>query len=137
MKKSILITGCTSGFGKDIAETFGLGGNRLIITGRRKERLDEVKMELENNFHIEVTALCVDIRDRQACFKAIDLLPDHWKQIDVPVNNAGLAAGRDTCDTADIDVWDTMLDTNVKGLNYISKAVIPGMIERKQGHVIN
>ena len=137
MKKTILITGCTSGFGKAIAEKFAAAGHRLIITGRRQERLDEVKTLLENNFKTEVVALCFDIRDRQACFDAFDSLENDWKQIDVLVNNAGLAAGRDSYDNADLDDWDTMLDTNVKGLNYISKAVITFMRERKHGHIIN
>ena len=137
MKKSILITGCTSGFGKAIAEKFAAAGHRLIITGRREQRLNEVKEKLEKDYKVEVVALCFDIRDRKACFEAIDSLGKDWKQIDVLVNNAGLAVGRDTYDNADLDDWDNMLDTNVKGLNYISKAVIPFMRDRKQGHIIN
>jgi 3-hydroxy acid dehydrogenase / malonic semialdehyde reductase len=135
--KTILITGCTSGFGKAIAEKFAAAGNRLIITGRRQERLAEIKVQLELNYHAEVMALCFDVRDRQACFDAVSGLPDEWQNIGVLVNNAGLAAGRDTYDTASLDDWDLMLDTNVKGLNYISKAVIPLMIERHLGHIIN
>ncbi|CAN5648934.1 SDR family NAD(P)-dependent oxidoreductase [soil metagenome] len=137
MKKTILITGCTSGFGKAIAEKFAAAGHRLIITGRRQQRLDEVKAQLQNDYKVDVVALCFDIRDRKACFDAVDSLEKDWKQIDVLVNNAGLAAGRDTYDNADLDDWDIMLDTNVKGLNYISKAVIPFMRDRKQGHIIN
>ncbi|MES2646478.1 MAG: SDR family NAD(P)-dependent oxidoreductase [Bacteroidota bacterium] len=135
--KTIFITGCTSGFGKAIAEKFAGTGNRLIITGRRQERLAEVKVQLETDYKVEVTALCFDVRDRQACLEAIDNLPSGWKNIDVLVNNAGLAVGRDTYDTASLDDWDLMLDTNVKGLNYISKAIIPFMIERHSGHIIN
>ena len=132
-----MITGCTSGFGKAIAEKFAAAGNRLIITGRRAERLEAVKAQLENDYNVAVIALCFDIRDRHACFDAINKLQNDWKQIDVLVNNAGLAAGRDSFDNADLDDWDAMLDTNVKGLNYISKAVIPFMKERHKGHVIN
>jgi 3-hydroxy acid dehydrogenase / malonic semialdehyde reductase len=99
--------------------------------------LAEIKVQLELNYHAEVMALCFDVRDRQACFDAVSGLPDEWQNIDVLVNNAGLAAGRDTYDTASLDDWDLMLDTNVKGLNYISKAVIPLMIERHLGHIIN
>lgn len=137
MNKTVLITGCTSGFGRAIAEKFAAAGDRLIITGRRQEKLNEVKEQLINNHKADVIALDFDIRDRQACFDAIEQLDPGWKNIDILVNNAGLAVGRDTYDNADIDDWDTMLDTNVKGLNYISKAVIPFMKERKQGHIIN
>ena len=137
MNKTVLITGCTSGFGRAIAEKFAAAGDRLIITGRRQEKLNEVKEQLINNHKVDVIALDFDIRDRQACFDAIEQLEPGWKNIDILVNNAGLAVGRDTYDNADIDDWDTMLDTNVKGLNYISKAVIPFMKERKQGHIIN
>lgn len=135
--KTVLITGCTSGFGKAIAEKFAAAKNKLVITGRRQERLEALQQKLQTEFGIEVVALCFDIRDRQACFEAIAGLPEPFRQIDVLVNNAGLAAGRDTYDQADIDDWDTMLDTNVKGLNYISKAVIPVMRQRRQGHIIN
>jgi NADP-dependent 3-hydroxy acid dehydrogenase YdfG len=137
MNKTVLITGCTSGFGRAIAEKFAAAGDRLIITGRRQEKLNEVKEQLINNHKVDVMALDFDIRDRQACFDAIEQLEPGWRNIDILVNNAGLAVGRDTYDNADIDDWDTMLDTNVKGLNYISKAVIPFMKERKQGHIIN
>jgi NADP-dependent 3-hydroxy acid dehydrogenase YdfG len=135
--KTVLITGCTSGFGKAIAEKFAAAGNKLIITGRRKDRLDALKEQLEKEHNVEIIALCFDIRNRQACFDAIENLPAASRNIDILVNNAGLAVGRDTYDNASIDDWDTMLDTNVKGLNYISKAVIPLMRERKQGHIIN
>lgn len=137
MNKTIFITGCTAGFGKAIAEKFAAAGNRLIITGRRQGRLTEVKETLEQDHNVEVVALCFDIRDRKACFHAIEQLDTSWKNIDILVNNAGLAAGRDAYDTADIDDWDTMLDTNVKGLNYITKAVLPYMKEKRRGHIIN
>lgn len=135
--KTVFITGCTSGFGKAIAQKFAAAGDKLIITGRRKEKLEEVKDHLAKNYSIEVLALNFDIRDRVACFDAVDNLPVPFKEIDILVNNAGLALGRDTYDRASLDDWDIMLDTNVKGLNYISKAVIPVMQQRKQGHIIN
>lgn len=137
MKKTILITGCTSGFGKAIAEKFAAAGNNLIITGRRSERLEELKKRLETAHGVQVLALSFDVKNRQACFDAIASLQGDWKNIDVLVNNAGLAAGRDPFDTADLDDWDNMLDTNVKGLAYMSKAVIPLMKESGQGHIIN
>ena len=135
--KTVLITGATSGFGKAIAIKFAAAGNNLVITGRRKERLDSLKGDLEKEYAVKVAALCFDIRERSACFDAVENLPADFKNIDILVNNAGLASGRDTYDNADLDDWDTMLDTNVKGLNYISKAVIPVMRARKQGHIIN
>lgn len=132
-----LITGATSGFGKAIAIKFAANQYNLIITGRRAERLQALKDTLTTTYGIEVMALCFDVRSRSACFKAIEQLPASWKAIDVLVNNAGLALGRDYFDDAVLDDWDTMIDTNVKGLLYISKAVIPHMIERRQGHIIN
>jgi 3-hydroxy acid dehydrogenase/malonic semialdehyde reductase len=137
MIKTILITGCTSGFGKAIAEKFAAAGNNLIITGRRSERLEELKTQLETAHGVKVLALSFDVKNRQACFDAIASLQGSWKNIDVLVNNAGLAAGRDPFDTADLDDWDNMLDTNVKGLAYMSKAVIPLMKESGHGHIIN
>lgn len=132
-----LITGATSGFGKAIAIKFAANHYHLIITGRRAERLQELKDSLTKSYGIEVIALCFDVRSRKACFEAIGQLPPSWKAIDVLINNAGLALGRDYFEDASLDDWDTMIDTNVKGLLYASKAVIPGMIERRKGHIIN
>ena len=132
-----LITGATSGFGKAIALKFAANQYNLIITGRRAERLQELKDSLTSSYGIEVIALCFDVRSREAAFEAIGQLPAAWKAIDVLVNNAGLALGRDYFDDASLDDWDTMIDTNVKGLLYVSKAVIPSMIERRKGHIIN
>jgi 3-hydroxy acid dehydrogenase/malonic semialdehyde reductase len=137
MTKTILITGCTAGFGKAIAQKFAAAGNNLIITGRRHDRLIELKAQLEAAYGVEVLALTFDVRVRQACFDAIASLQNGWKNIDVLVNNAGLAAGRDSFDNADLDDWDNMLDTNVKGLAYMSKAVVPLMKELGRGHIIN
>lgn len=132
-----LITGATSGFGKAIAIKFAANNYNLIITGRRAERLQELKNHLITSYGIEVIALCFDVRSRQACFEAIEQLPASWKAVDVLVNNAGLALGRDYFDDASLEDWDTMIDTNVKGLLYISKAVIPSMAARRRGHIIN
>ncbi len=136
MSKTIVVTGATSGFGKAIAEVFAVNKWNLIITGRRKERLEEVKQALEQK-GVNVMSICLDVRQKEAVFTAFNNLPDEWKNIDVLVNNAGLAVGRDPFDAADMDDWERMLDTNVKGLLYVSKAVVPYMIARKQGHIIN
>ncbi len=137
MPKTILITGATSGFGKAIAETFAAAQWNCIITGRRADRLAELATALQEKFGIAVHTLCFDVQDRNAVFAAIASLPQEWQTIDVLVNNAGLALGRDSFDQANLDDWDTMMDTNVKGLMYVSKAVLPLMIARKTGHIIN
>lgn len=137
MSSIALITGATSGFGKAIAEQFAANRYRVIITGRRAEKLQALKEALTNNYQAEVIALCFDVRSRKAAFDAIEQLPPEWKDIDVLVNNAGLALGRDYFDDANLDDWETMIDTNVKGLLYMSKAVIPYMTARNKGHIIN
>ena len=133
----ILVTGATSGFGKAIALRFAKEGYHVIITGRRKDRLDWLANEIRSDYGVDALPLCFDIREREACFAAIESLPEKWKDIDILVNNAGGAWGRDKFESADLDDWETMIDTNVKGLMYITKAVIPGMIEKKKGHIIN
>ena len=133
MNKIVLITGATSGFGEACARKFAAGGYRLVITGRRKERLDTLTKELKT----DVLPLVFDVQDKDAVFAAIDGLPAAWKDIDILVNNAGLALGRDLFGDASLDDWETMLDTNVKGLLYVSKAVVPLMIARNSGHIIN
>jgi 3-hydroxy acid dehydrogenase/malonic semialdehyde reductase len=137
MNKIILVTGATSGFGKAIAEKFASQGWNLIITGRRKERLEELCSELQSSFNIKTLSLCFDVRNRNEVESTFSSLSNEWKAIDVLVNNAGLAAGRDPFDEANVDDWEMMIDTNVKGLLYVSKAVIPFMKERKNGHIIN
>jgi NADP-dependent 3-hydroxy acid dehydrogenase YdfG len=137
MPKIVLITGATSGFGKACAEKFASECFDLILNGRREERLEEIKSELEKKFNIAVCLLPFDVRDRKSVFAAIERIPASWQSIDILINNAGLALGRDYFDEADIDDWDTMIDTNVKGLLYVSKAVIPFMIKQKKGHIIN
>jgi 3-hydroxy acid dehydrogenase / malonic semialdehyde reductase len=137
MSKIILVTGATSGFGEAIARKFAANKFNLIITGRRADRLDKLKNELIKAHSVDVLSLAFDVRDKKSCFAAIENLPAHWKNIDILINNAGLALGRDYFDEADIEDWDTMIDTNVKGLLYMSKAVLPAMMARKQGHIIN
>lgn len=137
MSKIIFITGATSGFGEACALRFAEAGYDLIINGRRKERLERLKKDIEEKFSVRVLCLPFDVSKRNEVFKAIAEIPGNWREIDVLINNAGLALGRDFFDEADMDEWDTMLDTNVKGLLYVSKAVLPFMISRNKGHIIN
>ena len=132
-KKTILITGATSGIGKATAELFAERGERLILCGRRQERLEQLKTKFKGEIHL----LNFDVRNRKAVFDAIDSLPKAWKQIDILINNAGNAHGLDTVDTANLDDWDAMIDGNVKGLMYVTKAILPQMVERKEGQIIN
>jgi NADP-dependent 3-hydroxy acid dehydrogenase YdfG len=135
--KTVLITGATSGFGKAMAQTFAANRYNVIITGRRADRLHELQQELTGTWKVQAHALVFDVRDKAAVFNAIAELPDHLKAIDILINNAGLALGRDYFEDADLEDWETMIDTNVKGMMYVTKAVIPLMIDRKQGHIIN
>ncbi|MFN4007911.1 MAG: SDR family NAD(P)-dependent oxidoreductase [Chitinophagaceae bacterium] len=136
MPSTIMITGATAGFGAAIATTFARKGYRLIITGRRTERLQQLAAQLKAEGN-EVCSLVFDVRNRKAVKAAIDELPTNWRNIDILVNNAGLALGRDTFHEANLDDWDTMIDTNVKGLLYVSHAVAPLMIAQGSGHIIN
>jgi NADP-dependent 3-hydroxy acid dehydrogenase YdfG len=137
MNKTILVTGATSGLGKAIAEKFAAADYNCIITGRRKQRLEELAATLSSNNNIKVLPLAFDVSKKEEVFDTINNLSEEWRNIDVLVNNAGLAAGRDPFDEASLDDWETMIDTNVKGLLYISKAVIPLMKKNKKGHIIN
>jgi 3-hydroxy acid dehydrogenase / malonic semialdehyde reductase len=137
MKNIILITGATSGFGKAIAEKFAANGWDCIITGRREEKLQQVEAELCGKYNVAVMPLVFDVQLKEEVFQHINALPEAWKNIDVLVNNAGLALGRDSFDNANLDDWETMIDTNVKGLLYVSKAVLPFMITKGKGHIIN
>jgi 3-hydroxy acid dehydrogenase/malonic semialdehyde reductase len=137
MNKIVLITGATSGFGKACAYKFAANNYDVIITGRRKEKLDELKTDLEKKTGIKILPLIFDVQNREEVFSVVQNIPDEWKKIDVLINNAGLALGRDYFEDADIDDWETMLDTNVKGLLYVSKSVLPFMIKNKKGHIIN
>ena len=137
MNRIIFITGATSGIGKACAEKFASCGDNLIINGRRKERLQELKNKLEKEYNIKVLCAEFDVRQRQQVFDSVTNFSTEWQQIDVLVNNAGLAVGRDLFDEAQIEDWETMLQTNLNGLLYVSKAVLPFMIKRKSGHIIN
>jgi NADP-dependent 3-hydroxy acid dehydrogenase YdfG len=137
MNKIVLITGATSGIGKSCAYKFAENDYNLIITGRRQERLDELQKEISQKFGVEVLSLCFDIRLNDEVVKAINSLTGNWKGIDVLVNNAGLAVGLNKIQDGEIDDWERMIDTNVKGLLYISRAVMPLLVERNKGHVIN
>lgn len=137
MNKIILITGATSGFGKAMAEKFAAAKWNCILTGRRSDRLQKLAEELKIKNGIQTLPLVFDVQNRKEVFLAIENLPPEWQNIDVLVNNAGLALGRDSFENANLDDWDTMLDTNVKGMMYVTKAVLPYMIERKKGHIIN
>lgn len=136
MKKIALITGATSGIGMATARKIAGHGYKIIITGRRMERLMALQQELEKN-NVIVQIMCFDIRSREATQQAWKKLSDEWQKIDVLVNNAGLAAGNDPIQDGDWADWEQMIDTNIKGLLTMSQLVIPGMIERKSGHIIN
>lgn len=133
----VLITGATSGIGKSSAEIFAKNGHELILTGRREERLAELKKKLEEAYKVKVTTLCFDVRDNMQVLKAIASLGSEADHIDVLVNNAGLAAGLSTLQEGNLDHWERMIDTNVKGLLYMSKVISNHMIKKKSGHIIN
>jgi len=135
MSRIAFITGATSGIGKATAEAFAGVGIDLILCGRRQERLDEVAAELSSK--VKVTTLVFDVREKGAVLAAVGSLPDEWKNIDILVNNAGNAHGLGSLDEGDTDDWDAMIDGNVKGLLYVSKAIIPLLLERGKGHIIN
>lgn len=129
----ILVTGATAGFGLAITRRFAADGARIIATGRRQERLDALAAELSD----KILPLRLDVRDRTAVQAAVAGLPPEWSAIDLLVNNAGLALGLNPAQTADLDDWEQMVDTNIKGLMGMTRAVLPGMVERNRGHIIN
>jgi NADP-dependent 3-hydroxy acid dehydrogenase YdfG len=135
MDKIALITGATSGIGKATAQEFAKHGIQLILCGRRQDRLDTIQKMLGEVTNVHT--LNFDVRDKKETFKAIESLPEEFKNIDILINNAGNAHGLDPIQTGHIDDWDAMIDINVKGLLYVSKAVIPQMTARKTGHIIN
>ena len=137
MKKIVFITGATSGFGEACAHKFARNQYRLILNGRRVDRLETLKKTLESEYGASCYLLPFDVQSQQAVFDAFAKLPEEWKEIDILINNAGLALGRDLFHEADLQDWNTMIDTNLKGLLYVSKAVVPFMVKRKQGHIIN
>lgn len=136
-QKIILITGATSGFGKAVAEKFAANGWNCIITGRRKDRLESIKAELISNYNVKVLSLCFDVQNKKEVFDSLESLPTEWQNINVLVNNAGLALGRDTIDKGDLQDWETMINTNVTGLLYVTKAILPYFIKSNGGHIIN
>jgi 3-hydroxy acid dehydrogenase/malonic semialdehyde reductase len=138
MKQIALITGTTSGFGKAIAAKFAASNYDVIITGRREDRLNQLAKDLKQRHpDLRVLPLAFDVRDKKSVEEKISSLSPDWQNISVLVNNAGLALGRELFEEADMDDWETMIDTNLKGLLYVSRATIPFMIAQKQGHIIN
>ncbi len=135
--KNVFITGASSGIGEACAIRFAREGYSLILNARRKDRLDKLAAKLKNDFGTHVLNLVFDVRKKESVFSAILALKDEWKNIDILVNNAGLALGLSDLHGGDTEDWEQMIDTNVKGLLYVSKAVVPGMIQRKKGHIIN
>ena len=136
MRKKILVTGASSGFGNAIARKFAASGNDLIITGRRADRLEALAAELRESFGIDVLVKVFDVQNREQVFAALQGDPA-LENLDLLVNNAGLALGRDHFDQGNIDDWETMIDTNLKGLLYVTRAVLPGLINNGKGHIIN
>lgn len=134
-KRTALITGATSGIGRAIAYEFAKHGINLILCGRRQDRLDQIEKELKS--HTNVHILNFDVRNKADVFNAIDSLPNNFKTIDILINNAGNAHGLDPIHLGNTDDWDAMIDINVKGLLYVSKAIMPQMVDRKSGHIIN
>lgn len=137
MIKTILITGATSGFGKACANAFAADHHRLILTGRRMDRLNDDAALLREKYGIEVMVLNFDVRDRDAVKQAIESIPAGWRNIDILVNNAGLAAGSDPIQDGNMDDWEAMIDTNVKGLLFVTKNVYPLLLQSKCPHIVN
>ncbi len=137
MRKTVLITGATSGIGEATAIKFAEATYRLIITGRRKDRLNDLTEHLVQEYGTDVLPLCFDVRDNRQVEKHLGNLPEEWQKVDILVNNAGLAAGLGHIDEGDRDDWDRMIDTNVKGLLYVTRTIVPGMVSRQSGHIIN
>ena len=133
----VFITGASSGIGKSTAEIFAANGHNLIITGRREERLKAIKTELENKHGVKIKVLCFDIRKNEEVEKAVGSLSAEEQKIDLLVNNAGLAAGLSSIQDGQLSQWETMIDTNIKGLLYATRIIAKLMIERKKGHIIN
>lgn len=137
MSKIALITGATSGIGAACAHLFAAQGYNLVLLGRREQLLAEVSKHLEDKYAVEVKKIVADVRDNEDLSYRLETLPQQWKKVDVLINNAGLSQGLDPIDKGNIDDWDTMIDTNVKGLLYTTRIVSNWMIARKAGHIVN
>lgn len=137
MQKTIFITGATSGFGKACAHAFATDHHRLILTGRRSDRLEKEAAILRETYKTEVLTLNFDVRNRDEVKQAVDGIPAAWRNIDILINNAGLAAGSDPIQDGNMDDWEQMIDTNVKGLLYITKNVFPMLLQSKCPHIVN
>ena len=135
--KTVLVSGATSGIGKATAELFAHNGYRVIITGRRTDRLEQMEQDLKTKYNNDVLTLNFDVRDVNAVKSVIENLPDEWKEIDILINNAGLSRGLAPIHEGDIEHWETMIDTNIKGLLYLTRAIVPHMVKRRNGHIIN
>ncbi|MEI6853857.1 MAG: SDR family NAD(P)-dependent oxidoreductase [Bacteroidota bacterium] len=135
--KIVLVTGASSGIGEACAIKFAENGYNIIITARRKDKLEKLAQTLKDKFNSKVFYLVFDVRDEKATWEALESIPQEWSAIDVLINNAGLAAGMGPIQDGHLDDWNKMIDTNLKGLLHVSKSVIPGMIQRKRGHIIN
>ncbi len=137
MKKIALVTGATAGIGKETALMLAKNNFDIIITGRRNNLLEELSNEISNEYNVNVLALNFDVRDRDKVNEVLLNLPKEWKNIDLLINNAGLASGLSTIQEGNIDDWEKMIDTNVKGLLYVSRAIMPTMVSRKKGQIVN
>ena len=137
MEKIAFITGATAGIGKATAEILGIHNYNLILCGRRKERLEDLKEDIHKVSDVDILTFQLDVRNKEEVEKAVHNLPADWKNIDVLVNNAGLAVGLDHIDKATVDDWERMIDTNIKGLLYVTRAVSPYMVKNNRGHIIN
>lgn len=135
--KTALITGATSGIGEACAHLFAQQGYRLVLVARREEKLNEIARHFADKYAVEIKTLIADVRDKAAVTEVLEGLSEDWKKIDVLINNAGLSLGLDPIDKGDTSDWDTMIDTNVKGLLYVTKAVSNWMITNQKGHIIN
>jgi len=135
--KIVFITGATSGIGKACAYAFAKEGANIIINARRLELLNEIADDIRKKHNVKVYSFKLDVRNREEVFNSINSLPDEWKRIDILINNAGLARGLNKFYEDNPDNWEEMIDTNIKGLLYVTYAILPGMIERKSGHIIN
>ena len=135
--KIVLITGASSGIGQAAAKQFAAKGIRLILTARRLERLEQLAAELKATYNVDVLSIQLDVRDKAQVKSMIQNLPEKWKEIDILLNNAGLALDSVPIQEGDIDHWDTMINTNIQGLLYMTRAILPGMIKRNTGHIIN